>query len=78
MMFSHPLARKAKFWTARSSDGSESQILAIVTTLTLDPADKHFNKALVDRLSSAAAEFLAEQHKVCDFVLINRTKDWIG
>jgi hypothetical protein len=35
MIFLHPLARYASFFTAKKNDGSEYRVLAVVTTLEL-------------------------------------------
>jgi len=42
MAFSHPLARGAKVWTAKTHDGNEQRVLVIVTTIPLDPGEKGF------------------------------------
>jgi hypothetical protein len=48
MTFSHPLARDARIFTASASDGSEYRVLAIVTTLELDPKNHSYKKLLVE------------------------------
>ncbi len=60
MSFSHPLARAAKVWTAKTHDGGEQRVLVIVTTIPLEPGDKGYKKPLVERLSRAARDYLAE------------------
>ena len=60
MAFSHPLARAAKVWTAKTPDGGEQRILVIVTTIPLEPTNKDYKKSLVERLSRAASDYLAE------------------
>ena len=60
MAFSHPLARGAKVWTAKTHDGGEQRVLVIVTTIPLDPGEKGYKKSLVERLSRAARDYLAE------------------
>ena len=40
MTFSHPLTRSAGVFAARSSDGDGYRVLAIVTTLELDPKSR--------------------------------------
>jgi hypothetical protein len=76
MAFSHPLARGAKVWTARNGDEKEQRVLVIVTTIPLDSHHKGYKKALVDKLSRAAREHLAESKDAEAFVLINRLRDW--
>jgi hypothetical protein len=77
MRFSHPLARDAKVWPARSSDGTVKSILVIVTTLELEPESKKFKKDKIERLSGAAQEFIAEQSPAVEsFLLMSRVKDW--
>ena len=76
MRFSHSLARKAKVWPMKSQDGSERHVLVVLTTLELDPESDKYKKKLVDRLSEAAAAYVAERFEVTDFILINRPKDW--
>ena len=76
MSFVHPLARGAKVWTARGKDDSEQRILVVVTTLPLDPGQKGYKKSLVEKLSRAAREHLAESNDAESFVLINRLRDW--
>jgi hypothetical protein len=51
MTFSHPLARSANVFTARNNDGSEYRVLAIVTTLELDPKSQNYKKLFVEKLS---------------------------
>ena len=60
MAFSHPLARAAKVWTAKANDGAEQRVLVIITTIPLEPNDKGYKKLLVERLSRAARDYLAE------------------
>jgi hypothetical protein len=76
MSFVHPLARGAKVWTARGKDDSEQRVLVVVTTVKLDPAEKGYKRSLVDKLSRAAREHLAESKDAESFVLINRLRDW--
>ena len=47
-------------WTAKAPDGAEQRVLVIVTTISLEPGDKGYKKSLVDRLSRAAQDYLAE------------------
>jgi hypothetical protein len=75
--FSHPLARSAKIFAAHSLDGDEQAMLAIVTTLELDPGSKKYKNTFVDRLSRAAQKYVADSGSVATaFVLMNRPKDW--
>ena len=77
MTFSHPLARNVGIFAARSLDGDEKAVLAIVTTLELDPDSKKYKKSFVDRLSRAAQKYVADSGSVANtFVLMNRSKDW--
>ena len=76
MIFSHPLARSASVFTAKNNDGSEYRVLAIVTTLELDPKSQNYKKPLVKKLSRAAKEYLADSDDATAFVLMNRPRDW--
>lgn len=76
MTFSHPLARSANVFTARSNDGGEYRVLAIVTTLELDPKSHDYKKPFVEKLSKVAADYLAGSGAASAFVLMNRPKDW--
>jgi hypothetical protein len=76
MSFVHPLARGAKVWTARGKDDNEQRVLVIVTTVKLDPAEKGYKKSLVDKLSRAARDYLAETKEVESFMLVNRFREW--
>ena len=78
MAFSHPLARGAKVWTARAHDGSEQRVLVIVTTIALDPGEKGYKKSLVERLSRAARDYLADSNEAPSFLLMSRLRDWSG
>ena len=78
MAFSHPLARGAKVWTAKAQDGAEQRVLVIVTTIPLEPDDKGYKKSLVERLSRAAHDYLANSHEASSFLLISRLRDWKG
>jgi hypothetical protein len=63
-------------WVARGQDDSEKRILVIVTTLPLEPGQKGYKKSMVEKLSRAAREHLAEAKDADSFVLINRLRDW--
>ena len=78
MAFVHPLARGAKIWRTKGLDDSEEPILVIVTTIPLEPGHKTFKKSLLDKLSRAARDYLAESKEARTFVLINRLRDWKG
>jgi hypothetical protein len=78
MAFSHPLARGAKVWTAKAHDGAEQRVLVIVTTIPLDPGEKGYKKSLVERLSRAARDYLAETSEAASFMLMHRLRDWSG
>jgi hypothetical protein len=76
MTFSHPLARSANVFTAKNNDGSEYRVLAIVTTLELDPKSQNYKKLFAEKLSRAARDYLADTDEVAAFVLMNRPRDW--
>ena len=76
MAFSHPLARGAKVWTAKARDGGEQRVLVIVTTIPLEPNDKGYKKSLVERLSRAAGDYLADSNEAASFLLMSRMRDW--
>ena len=76
MAFSHPLARAAKVWTAKAQDGAEQRVLVIVTTIPLEPGDKGYKKSLVERLSRAAHDYLANSKEAASFLLLSRLRDW--
>jgi hypothetical protein len=76
MTFSHPLARGAKVFRAQSHDGKEHAVLAIVTTLELDPKSHNYKGHFVEKLSRAARKYLADSGHATAFVLMNRPKDW--
>ncbi len=76
MAFSHPLARNAKVWTAKSHDGGEQRVLVIVTTIPLEPGEKGYKKSLVERLSRAARDHLASSNEATSFLLMHRLRDW--
>jgi len=78
MTFSHPLARAAKVWTAKAHDGGEQRVLVVVTTIPLDPGEKGFKKSLVERLSRAASDYLADSKEAASFILMHRLRDWGG
>ena len=76
MIFSHPLARSASVFTAKNNDGSEYRVLAIVTTLELDPKSQNYKRLFVEKLSRAARDYLADSDEAAAFVLMNRPTDW--
>jgi hypothetical protein len=76
MMFSHPLARSASVFTAKNNDGIEYRVLAIVTTLELDPRSQNYKKLFVEKLSRAARDYLADSDEAAAFLLMNRPRDW--
>ena len=76
MTFSHPLARASKVWTAKGQDGGEQRVLVIVTTIPLEPNDKGYKKSLVERLSRAAHDYLADSKEAASYLLLNRLRDW--
>jgi hypothetical protein len=78
MIFSHPLARDASVFTAKNNDGSEYRVLAIVTTLELDPESQNYKKRFVEKLSRAANDYVAGSDEVTAFVLMNRPRDWVA
>ena len=76
MEFSHPLARGAKVWPLKNRDGADQHLLVILTTLVLDPKSERYRPKMVDRLSRAAQELIAESPDLAGFTLINRFRDW--
>ena len=78
MAFTHPLARAAQVFAAHAHDGAERQVLAIITTLELDPHSRRYNRGLVEKLSAAARDYIASADHVTAFLLMNRLKDWHG
>jgi hypothetical protein len=75
--FSHPLIRASSVWPAVAPDGKEQRMLVIITTLVLNPATKGYKKALVERLSAAAQEYLSSHPtEASGFILMNRARDW--
>jgi hypothetical protein len=76
MKFSHPLARSASVFTAKNNDGSAYRALAIVTTLDLDPKSQNYKRLFVEKLSRAAADYLADSDDATAFVLMNKPSDW--
>lgn len=63
-------------WTARGRDDREQRVLVIVTTIPLEVGQKGFKKSLVERLSKAAQDHLAETKEADSFVLISRLREW--
>jgi hypothetical protein len=78
MTFSHPLARSASVFTAKNNDGSEYRVLAITTTLELDPESHSYKKPFVEKLSKAATDYLKTSTDAAAFALMNRPRDWLG
>jgi hypothetical protein len=76
MSFRHPLARQAKVWTAMDHNGHEQRVLVIVTTIPLNRTNEPRKRTLIERLSSAAKEYLSETSEATSFVLLNRFRDW--
>lgn len=76
MLFSHPLARGAKVWNANLEDGQTKRILVIVTNAELDANSDKFKSEIIERLTSAAREFLRETDAADGFLLANRMRDW--
>jgi hypothetical protein len=76
MAFSHPLARAAKVWVAKTHDGGDQRVLVIVTTIPLEPHDKGYKKSLVERLSRAAQDYLTDSNEAALFLLVSRARDW--
>jgi hypothetical protein len=52
-------------------------VLAIATTLELDPKSHTYKKPLVEKLSKAATDYLASSNEAAAFVLMNRPRDWL-
>ena len=76
MEFSHPLARGAKVWIARSHDGSELPMLVIVTTVELDPWKASDIIKISLSVFRAAQEYLADLTLASGFILVNRFRSW--
>jgi hypothetical protein len=77
MTFSHPLARDAKVWASEARDGQIQNVLAVVTTLSLDPQAKRYKEDKVERLKDAARTWLSDNpSEASGFILMNRQKDW--
>ena len=53
-------------------------MLVIVTTIPLEPGEKGYKKSLVDRLSRAAQDHLANSKDAASFILMSRLRDWKG
>jgi hypothetical protein len=77
-VFSHPLARAARVWRGESHDGSEQRVLVVVTTLELDPNSKHYKAKLVDKLTRAANEHIAQSSEAGSFIIMNPLRQWRG
>ena len=65
-------------WTAKTHEGAEQRVLVIVTTIPLEPGDKGYKKSLVERLSRAARDYLADSNEAPSFLLMSRLRDWSG
>ena len=65
-------------WTAKAHDGGEQRVLVIVTTIPLEAGDKGYKKSLVERLSRAAGDYLADSKEAASFLLMHRLRDWGG
>ncbi len=76
MVFSHPLARGAKVWTANLEDGQIKRILVIVTNAELDANSGKYKADTIERLNVAARDFLRETGTADGFLLANRMRDW--
>jgi hypothetical protein len=57
--------------------GAEQRVLAVVTTMELDPRSPRYKKRLVEKLSDAAHDYVHHSDHVSAFVLMNRPKDWV-
>ena len=58
-------------WTTKAPDGAEQRVLVIITTIPLEPGDKGYKKSLVDRLSRAAQDYLADSKDAASFMLMS-------
>ena len=76
MAFKHPLARGAQVWVAKTLDNRDQPTLVIVTTIALNPGHRNYKRSLVDKLSGAARDYLAETKEADAYVLVNRLRDW--
>jgi len=77
MTFLHPLARSASVFIAKNDDGGEYRVLAIATTLELDPKSHTYKKSFVEKLSEAATDYIANSNEAAAFILMNRPTDWL-
>ena len=76
MVFTHPLARGAKVWSANLAGGDTKRVLVIVTSAELDPSNRKYKPEHIDRLSEAARDYLKETGAAEGFLLANRMRDW--
>jgi hypothetical protein len=74
--FSHPLARSANVFATHDREGGEQRVLVVMTTIELDPQSDRYKKRLVERLSSAARDYVLRKDRVEAFMLMNRPKEW--
>ena len=51
-------------------------MLAMVTTLELDPKSQNYKRLFVEKLSRAATDYRAHSDEAAAFVLMNRQRDW--
>lgn len=72
--FKHPLAWNAKIWTAHTENGDQ-RLLVIITTMGLEKNHPRYKKNLIEKLSDAARDYVAER-KLSGFMLVNRPRDW--
>ena len=63
-------------WTAKGHNDSEQRVLVVVTTIPLDPGQKGYKKSLVEKLSRAAGDHLAQSKEAESFMLVSRFRDW--
>ncbi len=75
-LFSHPLARGARVWTANMEDGHVKRILVIVTNAELDSGSGKYKADIIDRLNLAARDYIRETNAADGFLLANRMRDW--
>ncbi len=76
MLFTHPLARGAKVWSANFEGGESKRILVIVTSAELEPGSRKYKPEHIERLSEAARDFIKETGAADGFLFANRMRDW--
>jgi hypothetical protein len=76
MPFSHPLAKDSKVIATYRPNGAERLVLAVLTTVDLDPKGRRHSRAAIEKLSAAIRGYLAESGEAAAFILIDRSREW--